>query len=186
MLRGPEHTTVWGSFSSQLAAHKPSRSALESPLAPAAVALIQVLPSGRGDCLFLQDEYIPLLERLRIIRLTVGASMRIVVPPYVVVVLALGCGRSSPPLTTDPAQAAVEASLGAWLKGGTPQQSGLKDVEMSDPDWRAGYELVGFKTTKLEGEQDKRQVHVILELQDAKGKAMEKQVVYLVKTGDKT
>jgi hypothetical protein len=112
--------------------------------------------------------------------------VRTVILAVVAAGLSLGCGRSSPPLTTDAAQAAVEASLGAWLKGGTPQQSGFKNVEMRDPDWRAGYELVGFKITKLEGEPDKRQVHVALELQDAKGKAVQKQVVYLVKTGDKT
>jgi hypothetical protein len=47
---------------------------------------------------------------------------------------------------------------------------------MSDPDWRSGYELVGFTTTKLEGEQDKRQVHVTLELQDAKGKAVQRKL----------
>lgn len=103
-------------------------------------------------------------------------TVRTVILALVMAGLFLGCGSSSPPLTTDAAQAAVEASLGAWLKGGTPQQSGHKDVEMSDPDWRSGYELVGFTTTKLEGEQDKRQVHVTLELQDAKGKAVQRKL----------
>src|SRR2546421_324504 len=82
-----------------------------------------------------------------------------------------GCGGSPRP-PEDQSRAAVEASLGAWSKGGTPNQSGIKGVEMNDPDWKAGYELASFQVTKAEGEKDNRQVHARLDLQDAKGKAV--------------
>src|SRR5438045_1704888 len=91
-----------------------------------------------------------------------------------------GCGgaagKAAPRAELDRAQAALQAALDAWKKGGRP------GAGITDPDWAGGVRLVDYMIYNAEGRpgEDVR-CGVALSLRDRQGKALTKDVVYSVR-----
>ena len=100
-------------------------------------------------------------------------------------VFASGCGQK---VDLDRAGQAVISALEAWKGGGTPEQLAAQAIEITEPDWKAGYRLLDFqlKSASLQPQQGPRVV-VVLTVQGRAGKRVSKEVAYEVifKDGNK-
>jgi hypothetical protein len=101
-----------------------------------------------------------------------------------------GCGgkRSLAEDDLDRARKGVQEALDAWKKGGPPPKKGVlsPQVEITDPDWAAGYRLTGYEIKRVEGwEGTNARSWVALSLQSRQGKKVEKEVVYEIRLGEK-
>jgi len=108
----------------------------------------------------------------------------------VAVVIVSGCaGKVAPP--HERAEALVDKVLDAWARGESHEQFSdpSRPLQASDPDWKDGYRLLSFLNVEAkpkEGTPDEVRCRVALSLQDRRGKAVEKEVVYAVQFGDRT
>ena len=101
-----------------------------------------------------------------------------------------GCGgkRSLPEQDLDQARKGMQSALDAWKKGGPPPKQGAisPQVEITDPDWAAGYRLAKYDIKAVEGlEGANARSRVVLSLQNRQGKKLEKEVVYEIRLGEK-
>jgi hypothetical protein len=99
-----------------------------------------------------------------------------------------GCGgkRGLGQADLDRARQAVEASLETWRKGEPASKlSALNPpVQITEPDWKAGYKLLKHEITKTEGLQgENARCWVVLSVQSRQGKKKDKDVVYEVNLG---
>ncbi len=105
--------------------------------------------------------------------------------------VALGCGRGPPKQPAEKAEAVVEQFLDAWSRGDSPERFAAPDrpIQVTDPDWRAGYRLVSFlgvEARQSPDSPDHVRCRFALSLRDRKGRKVDKEVVYDVKLGDTT
>ena len=101
--------------------------------------------------------------------------------------LGAGCGKSPPP-QPDRAEALVEQSLDAWVRGEPADAFGGPDnaVQVTDPDWKAGWRLLSFLNIGARPSPEtpgRFHCRVALSLRDPKGKKVDKEVVYDVQLG---
>ncbi|MCC6418756.1 MAG: hypothetical protein IT429_11020 [Gemmataceae bacterium] len=102
---------------------------------------------------------------------------------FVLLVYLSGCG-AGPDLNR--AEAAVKTCMDKWKEGGTPQQLADKTIEITDPDWKAGYRLLDYQLKAVSAQpQQGPRVIVTLNLQSRAGKKMKKEVAYEVLIKDK-
>ena len=102
---------------------------------------------------------------------------------------AAGCGgaapKSVPQADLDRAQAALQAALDAWKRGGRPGAVQGRTAGMADPDWAGGLRLVDYMIYNAEGcPGEEVRCGVALSLRDRQGKAVTKDVVYAVRGGE--
>jgi len=92
--------------------------------------------------------------------------------------LVSGCG---PKAELGRAEEVVRTSLEAWKGGDNPQQLTGRDIDIAEPDWKAGYRLLDFqlKNASAQPQQGPRVV-VVLMLQNRGGKKLSKEVAYEV------
>ena len=97
--------------------------------------------------------------------------------------LIASCGGGQV-VDVDKAKSAVTTSLTKWKEKGTPDQ--LTGIEIADPDWSAGLQLVDFqvKETSTPAQQGPRVV-VVLNLKNRAGKKIDREVAYEVLIKDK-
>ena len=92
-------------------------------------------------------------------------------------VLVSGCGK--PELAR--AEQVVTTALEAWKGGGTPRQLTDQAIAIADPDWAAGYRLLGYQVRNASAQpQQGPRVVVLLELQSRAGKRVSREVAYEV------
>ncbi len=105
-------------------------------------------------------------------------------PALLGALLLPGCGGDSADLNK--AKAALETSLEKWKTGGTWQQLKDQAIDITDPDWSAGYRLLDFnvKDVSTQPQQGSRVV-VVLKLQNRAGKQTSKEVGYEVNIKDR-
>ena len=121
---------------------------------------------------------------------TIPIHRILVVSAAVAVSIAVaGCGARAPGSFSsgdvDQAKSKLGAALDAWKEGKTPADlRGLKpSVYVSDQDWSAGRKLAEFRIDRVEKTTGPNpNIVVVLTLDEAKGKATKKQVVYSVTT----
>jgi hypothetical protein len=104
--------------------------------------------------------------------------------------LAQGCGSSSPNQPADKAERFVDEFLDCWARGESPDKLADRNpsIQVSDPDWKAGYRLTSFlivETKQDQGTPGHVQCRVALSLADRKANKSEKEVKYDVRVGDK-
>jgi hypothetical protein len=104
--------------------------------------------------------------------------------------VAKGCGKAPNRQPAEKAEAAVEEFLESWSKG-EPHDKFVgthPKISASDPDWKAGYRLSSFLSVESKQSQEEPprfRCRVALSLRDRKGKAVEKEVVYEILSGEK-
>jgi len=106
------------------------------------------------------------------------------------ILVGLGCGgaRSRSQQDLDEAQEAVKTALTAWKNKQTKKAlESTSSIQMSDPDWTLGMQLMDFDIQKTEGVDGKNiRSSVTLSLKDRKDRKVERAVIYEVNTsGDK-
>jgi hypothetical protein len=114
---------------------------------------------------------------------------RLVAAAAALTTLAGGCEKAAPQ-PADKAEAALNQVLVAWTQG---EPAGTfadpeKPVQVTDPDWIAGYRLLQFLAFESKSNPDKQgrvRCRVSLTLQDPRGKKVDKEVVYEVDLGDR-
>jgi hypothetical protein len=101
-----------------------------------------------------------------------------------------GCGKGPDRPPSEKAERAVEEFLESWNKGERHDEFAGTHPKISatDPDWKAGYRLLSFLSVES-GQSGQEPAHFrcrfALSLRDHKGKAVEKEVVYEVVSGEK-
>jgi hypothetical protein len=101
---------------------------------------------------------------------------------------AAGCGGPAKPTVPqaelDRAQAALQATLDAWKKGGRPGPIRGRVADVTDPDWAAGLRLVDYMIYGADGRPGEPiRCGAALSLRDRLGKTVMRDTVYLVRGG---
>lgn len=113
-----------------------------------------------------------------------GKPVTVVLP--LLIVVALGCGgtRSRSQQELDEAQDAVKTALSAWKnKQSRKALESTASIQVSDPDWSAGYHLLDFEIQKTEGiEGQNPRSSVSLSLKDRRDRKVERAVIYEITT----
>ena len=102
----------------------------------------------------------------------------------------VGCGKNTAS-PEDKAEKPLEQFLDAWSRGEPADKfaDANNPISGSDPDWKAGYRLLGFlsgETKQNQEKPDEYRCQVELSLQDKSGKRWDKKVTYEVRTGEKS
>jgi hypothetical protein len=102
---------------------------------------------------------------------------------------AAGCGgrpaASVPQGDLDRAQAALQAALDAWKRGGQPGAVRGSVAAVTDPDWADGGRLLDYMIYNAEGRPGESiRCGAILSLRDKAGRTAKKDVVYSLSGGD--
>jgi hypothetical protein len=100
-----------------------------------------------------------------------------------------GCSGSASQDALDSARSAVETGLEAWKKGepAAKFKKSTPSVEFTDEDWTRGFRLTDYEILKTEGKPTAPlRCTVSLTLKGRNGKAVQKEVVYEVRTGTPT
>lgn len=101
----------------------------------------------------------------------------------VLLMLICGCGTR---VDLNKAQATVKVALEKWKEGGTPTQLTNQSIDITDPDWNAGFKLLDFQVKNAsEQPQQGPRVVVVLNLQDRAGRKVHREVAYEVISGDR-
>jgi hypothetical protein len=96
----------------------------------------------------------------------------------VLLVLVSGCGKKA---DLDSAEKVVRTALEAWKGGGNPQSLTDQGIEITEPDWTAGYRLLDYELKNASDQpQQGPRVVVVLQLQNRAGKKVTKEVAYEV------
>lgn len=104
--------------------------------------------------------------------------------------LFVGCGRTSLPGASDAsvARASLQTMLEAWQRGDPAEQlrNSTPAIVAIDDDWRSGLRLTRYEL-KDQGVQHgvNIQSSVMLSLEDASGKKLEREAVYIIGTNPK-
>jgi hypothetical protein len=105
-------------------------------------------------------------------------------------VFLAGCGGQRLPLPGDPGQAleALRSALNAWARGenAASLRGGAAPIHVVDGDWDRGLLLEKYQqtpTAQLSGPNLRCPVR--LSLRDKAGRPFQKQVVYLIETGER-
>src|SRR5688572_7855521 len=104
-----------------------------------------------------------------------GSARRAVARALAFGTLLAVCGCASGP-NLEKAEESVKVALEKWKEGGSPKQLLSQDIDIADPDWKAGYRLLDYqmKSTTAQPQQGPRVV-VVLKLQDSGGKKVSKE-----------
>jgi hypothetical protein len=102
-------------------------------------------------------------------------------------VLTTSCGRKSLPQSElHHARESIEAALGVWKKGGTPDELVKQGIEAEDPDWSAGAILKDFLIYDAEGQKRENiRCGAILTLIDRQGATVNREVFYTISGTDR-
>ncbi len=84
------------------------------------------------------------------------------------------------------AKSSVETALTAWKNGDNPQQLASQGIEITDPDWNAGFRLTDFEIKDASSlPQQGPRVVVELNLKNKAGKKVVTEVAYEVLMSEK-
>ena len=106
----------------------------------------------------------------------------------VVLMLCAGCGggpKRAAPVDVERARETVKTALDAWKSGAKPEEMPGRSpsITVQDFDWMAGKKLVEYQLIdEGKAEDANLRIQAKLTLQDAKGKSVQKTVIYIVGT----